>query len=158
MTEPIGKVGDSQITAAARINMPSDVAGGGQQLGTILSTLAQEFGSYSSPEQIAVLLASIRLVVGAGLPAVDVADSMYSNPVCQVGDIHARMYPVTAVGSPLLDALRDGNPEWAKQAVISQVSEALPSLCPHTQHAAFLAVFCRRSATVPAPRWSGRRE
>jgi hypothetical protein len=113
MTEPIGKVGDSQITAAARINMASDVASGvasgGKQLGTILSTLAQEFGSYSSPEQIAMLLASVRLVVGAGLPAVDVADSMYSNPI-------------------VLDALRDGNPELAKQAVISQVSEALADL------------------------------
>ena len=28
MTEPIGKVGDSQTTAAARINLPSDVAFG----------------------------------------------------------------------------------------------------------------------------------
>jgi hypothetical protein len=69
----------------------------------------QEFGSYSSPDQIAVLLASVRLVVGAGLPAVDVADSMYGSPI-------------------VLDALRDGNPELAKQAVITQVSEAIADL------------------------------
>ena len=112
MIELIDNVGDPQITPTARINgddMSSAVAGGGQRLQPILSKLVQDLGSYSSPHQIALLLASFRLMVGAGLPAVDIADSMYSNPA-------------------VLDALRDGNPELAKQAVISQVSEALADL------------------------------
>jgi hypothetical protein len=112
MTEPIGNIGGAQDLTTARISgdyMSGDASGGGQQLGQILSILAREFGGYASEDQIAVLLSSIRLVVGAGVPAVDVADAMYSNPA-------------------VLDAMREGNPESAKQAIVSQLSETLTDL------------------------------
>lgn len=108
----IDPIGDTQITPAARISgelMPSTAGSGVLQLGPILSMLVQEFGSYSSASQLAVLTESIRMVVSAGVPAVDLADSMYNN-------------------SAVLEALRDGNPETAKQATISQVSDAIAFL------------------------------
>ncbi|MGC2208734.1 MAG: hypothetical protein WA532_01375 [Candidatus Korobacteraceae bacterium] len=112
MTEAIDNLGD--------LRGPGSVAGiGGQRagggtgwgkpLGSILSTLAQEFGAYSSPEEIAVLLAGIRLLVGAGLPAVDVADAMYGSP-------------------RVVDELRDGTPQAAKRAAIEHLSAALNEL------------------------------
>jgi hypothetical protein len=104
MTDPISNVGNPQITPAARIN---DV--GWQQLEPLLSILTRDLASYASPDQLAVLIESFRLVVSSRLPALDVAASMYSNPAA-------------------LDALREGNPETAKQAVISQLSEALAEL------------------------------
>ncbi len=113
MTDPIDQLGDLQgPSSAARIGGPQmsgAPAGGAQPLGQILSMLAQEFGGYSSADQLAVLLASVRLVAGAGVPAVDVASAMYSSP-------------------NVLDALRDGNPELAKQMIVGQVNEALSQL------------------------------
>ena len=112
MTEAIDNLGDLQgpgSVSAIGGQRAGGGAGGGAPLGSILSTLAQEFGSYSSPEEIAVLLAGIRLLVGAGLPALDVADAMYGNP-------------------RVLDELRDGSPQAAKQAVIERLSSALSEL------------------------------
>ena len=56
-----------------------------------------------------MLLAGIRLLVGAGLPALDVADAMYGNP-------------------RVVDELRDGTPQAAKQAVIEHLRDALDEL------------------------------
>jgi hypothetical protein len=112
MTEAIDNLGDLQgpgSVASIGGQRADGGAGWGPPLGSILSTLAQEFGSYSSPEEIAVLLAGIRLLVGAGLPAVDIADAMYASP-------------------RVLDGLRDGSPQAAKQAVIEHLSAAFSEL------------------------------
>jgi hypothetical protein len=112
MTEAIDNLGDLQgpgSVAGVGGQRTGGGAGWGPPLGSMLSTLAQGFGAYSSPEEIAVLLAGIRLLVGAGLPAVDVADAMYSSP-------------------RVLDELRDGSPQAAKQAVIEHLSSALAEL------------------------------
>ena len=112
MTESIDNLGDLQgpgSVAGIGGQRAGGGAGWGKPLASILSTLAQEFGAYSSPEEIAVLLAGIRLLVGAGLPALDVADAMY-------------------VSLRVLDELRDGTPQAAKQAVIEHLSAALSEL------------------------------
>ena len=113
MVNPIDNFGDlSGASPSARINglqTPSAMEGIGSQLGPILSILTQEFGGYSSPDQIAVLLASFRKVVGSGLPALDVVNAMYSNPLA-------------------LDALRGGNLDAARQAIVLQVENALTEL------------------------------
>ncbi len=112
MTDAIDNLGDLQgpgSVAAIGGQRAGAGAGWGKPLASILSTLAQEFGAYSSPEEIAVLLAGIRLLVGAGLPALDVADAMYGSP-------------------RVVDELRDGTPQAAKQAVIEHLSDALSEL------------------------------
>jgi hypothetical protein len=112
MTEGIDNLGDLQgpgSVSAIGGQRTGGGAGGAAPLGSILSALAQEFGSYSSPAEIAVLLAGIRLLVGAGLPALDVADAMYSSP-------------------RVLDELRDGSPQSAKEAVIEHLNDALTEL------------------------------
>jgi hypothetical protein len=110
MIEPIGNVDDLQGPQLAQIGgAPAPTDAGSGQLGQMLSLLANDFSGNNSPEQLATILGSARLVVGTGLPALDVADVMYSNPL-------------------VLDAMRDGNPELAKQAAISQLSETLASL------------------------------
>ncbi len=112
MTEAIDNLGDLQGPGSVAAIGGQRAGGGaawGKPLGSILSTLAQEFGAYSSPEEIAVLLAGIRLLVGAGLPALDVADAMYGDP-------------------RVVDELRDGTPQAAKQAVIEHLRAALDEL------------------------------
>jgi len=112
MTEAIDNLGDLQgpgSVAGIAGQRAGGGAGWGKPLGSMLSALAQEFGSYSSPEEIAVLLAGVRLLVGAGLPALDVADAMYASP-------------------RVLDELRDGSPQAAKQAVLEHVRNALAEL------------------------------
>lgn len=109
MTEAIDNLGDLQgpgSVAPIGGQRAGGGAGWGPPLGSILSALAQEFGGFSSPEEIAVLLAGIRLLVGAGLPALDVADAMYGS-------------------SRVVDELRDGSPQAAKRAVIEHLSDAL---------------------------------
>lgn len=112
MTEAIDNLGDLQgpgSVAGIGGQRAGGGAGWGKPLGSMLSALAQEFGAYSSPEEIAVLLAGVRLLVGAGLPALDVADAMYASP-------------------RVLDELRDGSPQAAKQAVIEHLRDALSEL------------------------------
>jgi hypothetical protein len=112
MTEAIDNLGDLQgpgSVAGVGGQRTGGGAGWGKPLGSMLSALAQEFGAYSSPEEIAVLLAGVRLLVGAGLPALDIADAMYGSP-------------------RVLDELRDGSPQAAKQAVIEHLRDALSEL------------------------------
>jgi hypothetical protein len=59
MTDAIDNLGDLQgpgSVAAIGGQRTGGGAGGGKPLASILSTLAQDFGAYSSPEEIAVLL------------------------------------------------------------------------------------------------------
>jgi hypothetical protein len=110
MLDPIGNIGDSPGLQLARIGgAPAPTDAGSGQLGQMLSLLSNDFSGSNSPDQLATILGSARLVVGTGLPALDVADAMYSNPL-------------------VVDAMRDGNPDIAKQAVVSQLTETLASL------------------------------
>lgn len=110
MTEAIGNVGDTQNSQSARVAaspVPTDASTG--QLGQMLLKLANDIGDYSSPEQIGSMLSSARLVVGTGLPALDVADAIYSSEL-------------------VLDAMKSGNPTLAKQAAIEQLTGSLAEL------------------------------
>lgn len=110
MTEAIGNVGDPQGSQSAGVAGASTTTDAGSaQLGQILSKLTNDAGDYNSPEQIASMLGSARLVVGAGLPALDVADAMYSSGL-------------------VLDAMKDGNPTVAKDAAIELLSANLAEL------------------------------
>ena len=84
-------------------------ASGRPQLGQTLSILVAEFGSHLSPDQIAALLGGIRQLVNAGLPVEDIADAMYASP-------------------GVLDALKDGNAETAKEMIVSRLTQYLAEL------------------------------
>ncbi len=84
-------------------------SGGRTQLGQTLSILVAEFGGHTSPDQIAALLGGLRQLVNAGLPVEDVADAMYASP-------------------GVLDALKDGNAETAKEMIVARLTQCLAEL------------------------------
>lgn len=79
------------------------------QAGQALSTLALEFGSSGSPDEIPALLSGLRQLMNAGLPVPDIADALYGTP-------------------GVLKALKDGDPEAAKELLIPQLTASLAEL------------------------------
>ncbi len=99
---------DGQSIPSGGASAPTS-PGGRPQLGQTLSILVAEFGGHTSPDQIAALLGGIRQLVNAGLPVEDVADAMYASP-------------------GVLDALKDGDPEAAKEMIVSRLTQCLVEL------------------------------
>jgi hypothetical protein len=79
------------------------------QTGKVLSTLAEEFGSDSSPDELAALVSGMQQLLNAGLLVQDIADAMYGLP-----------------GVP--KALKDGDPEAAKEMLVPPLKTSLSEL------------------------------
>jgi hypothetical protein len=111
MSLSIGNSGgprDAQSVPSGGAGTPTG-SGGRPQLGQTLSILVAEFGGHSSPDQIAALLGGLRQLVNAGLPVEDIADAMYASP-------------------GVLSALKDGDPETAKERIVSRLIQDLAEL------------------------------
>jgi hypothetical protein len=73
------------------------------------SEMVAEFSQYCSAERLSVLLGGIQALADAGLPVIDIADALYSDP-------------------RVLDALKDGDYDKAKHMTIARIRDGIKEL------------------------------